>query len=717
MKDKINYFIDSILYSYAQILFSNRKWLGFIALIATLINPLVGLCGIYGLIISNSIALLLKFDKEKIKTGFYGFNGILFGLSIPFYFELNGQMFLLLTVFIVLTFFLSAVLEHYLAIAFNLPGLSLPFILSLYIFLIFISNYNTIFYNDLTNYKEIVFFNNLNYYITYYFKSFSIIFFQKSILSGMLLAIGVLFFSRVLFLNSIIAYTLNIFVLSIILPNYDLDILLITSFNSILTSFALGGTLILISRKTIPLLFLSTLMIIVFSIFFTKLLIPFYLPVLVLPFNLVVLSVIYSLKFRKEQTDLVLLYFAPGSPEENFYYHNNRKFRFDKFKLLFPELPVFGQWTISQGVNGSLTHKDRFKDAWDFTINDHTNKIYSNSGNILTDYYCFSLPVVASLAGNVVNVIDNIQDNNVGEVNLKNNFGNTIVIDHGSGLFSAVSHLKYKSSKVKVGDYVEKGQIIGACGSSGRSPYPHLHFQFQLTNKVGDKTYNFPISHFIEKTEDNYLLKTFDYPKENSLVTNLEVHKTIKKAFNLQFGDEFLVECSLNNLNFDEKWEIDVDINNNLFIKSNNSSMAYIYSVEKVFYITNFFGNKNSALYFFYLNSIKIPFMYKSFLSWHDEFPLHLVNKSWIRFLSEFFLMFGEQIKAFVKYEFSKNENEDNKFYIQSVTEIKGKGIFSFFKNKGVGELVISNEGEIDSYRYSNSNIQFNAKIKYLGDE
>lgn len=717
MKDKINYFIDSILYSYAQILFSNRKWLGFIALTATLLNPTVGLCGIYGLIISNSIAFLLKFDSDKIKSGFYGFNGILLGLSIPFYFELSGQIFLLLTVFIILTFFLSAVLEHYLATAFNLPGLSVPFILSLYIFLIFISNYNTIFYNDLTNYNEIELFNNFNNYIIYYFKSFGIIFFQKNIFSGILLAIGVLFFSRVLFLNSIIAYLLNIVLLNIILPNYDADILLITSFNSILASFALGGTLILISKKTIPLLFLSTLMIIVFSIFFTKLLIPFFLPVLVLPFNLVVLSVIYSLKFRKEQTDLVLLYFAPGSPEENFYYHNNRKFRFDKFKLLFPELPVFGHWTISQGINGSFTHKDRFKDAWDFVINDNLNKVYSNSGDFIADYYCFNLPVVATLAGNVVNVIDNIQDNNVGEVNLKNNFGNTIVIDHGSGLFSAVSHLKYKSAKVKTGDYVDKGQIIGACGNSGRSPYPHLHFQFQLTNKVGDKTYNFPISHFIEKFDDIYLLKTFDYPKENSIVTNIEVHKTIKKAFNLQFGDEYLVEYILNNHAFEEKWEVNVDINNNLYIKSNNSAIAYIYSVEKVFYITNFLGNKSSALYFFYLNSLKIPYMYKPFLNWHDEFPLHLINNSWFRFISEFFLMFGEQIKASVNYGFSKNENNDDKFHIQSTTIIKGKGIFSFFKKTGFGELIISSEGIIESYSYSNNNIQFNAKIKNLGDE
>ena len=716
MKEKINYFFDSIFFSYAQILFSNRRWLGAVALSATFIIPEIGIFGLAGLLLSNLIAILLKFDKEKIKIGFYGFNGILFGSAIPYFFEINTQILFFFVIFIIITFFISAVLEHYLATAFNLPGLSLPFIISLYIFLIFITNYNTVFYKNLTEFKEFVIFDSMADSVAYYFKSFAIIFFQKSILSGIMISVGILFFSRVLFINSIIAYVLNYFILSLIIPYYDHDLLLITSFNSILTSFALGGTLILISKKTIPLIALSTVMIIVFTAFFGKLLTGFLLPVVVLPFNLVVLSILYSLKFRKEQTDLVLLYFAPGSPEENFYYHNNRKYRFDRFKLLFTELPIFGEWFVSQGINGKLTHKQRFKDAWDFIIKDISNKEYSNAGDDLTDYFCYNLPVVAPLGGKIVALVDNVPDNTVNKINIKNNWGNTLVIEHASGLFSSLSHLKQKSIKVKQGDYVEKGDILAYCGNSGRSPFPHLHFQFQLTNKIGDKTYEFPISHFIEQKGDFYNLRTFDFPKENTKVSNIEVHKKIKKAFNLQLGDEFEIEYSLNDENFTEKWEVDVDINNQLFIKSDNNSKILLYQVEKVFYITNFFGNKKSALYFFYLLALKVPLMYKNFLVWEDEYPLHLVDKSLIRFISEFFLTFGEQIKSDVKYGYSINKQNDGKFHLQAETRTLGCNLFSFYKNIGNGELIIDGQGQFTEFIYKNNFNNFNAKFIYKED-
>jgi murein DD-endopeptidase MepM/ murein hydrolase activator NlpD len=52
--------------------------------------------------------------------------------------------------------------------------------------------------------------------------------------------------------------------------------------------------------------------------------------------------------------------------------------------------------------------------------------------------------------------------------------GNTVMIDHGEGLFSVYHHMN--SLSVNIGDIVERGQKIGEVGSTGFSTGPHLHF-------------------------------------------------------------------------------------------------------------------------------------------------------------------------------------------------------------------------------------------------
>ena len=66
---------------------------------------------------------------------------------------------------------------------------------------------------------------------------------------------------------------------------------------------------------------------------------------------------------------------------------------------------------------------------------------------------------------------------NAGIVKLAKNLfysGNHVIVDHGLGLFTNYSHL----SKIHVhsGQRVEKGQVIGYAGSTGRVNGPHLHW-------------------------------------------------------------------------------------------------------------------------------------------------------------------------------------------------------------------------------------------------
>jgi biotin carboxyl carrier protein len=58
--------------------------------------------------------------------------------------------------------------------------------------------------------------------------------------------------------------------------------------------------------------------------------------------------------------------------------------------------------------------------------------------------------------------------------------GNAIYIDHGMGLFSQYAHLS--ELRVKPGDHVKQGDIIGLVGTTGFSTGPHLHFTFWAHN-------------------------------------------------------------------------------------------------------------------------------------------------------------------------------------------------------------------------------------------
>lgn len=81
---------------------------------------------------------------------------------------------------------------------------------------------------------------------------------------------------------------------------------------------------------------------------------------------------------------------------------------------------------------------------------------------------------------------------NRGKVVLARSFiltGNTVMIDHGEGLFSVYHHLLNIS--VKTGDIAERGQKIGEVGSTGFSTGPHLHFM---------------ISHYLANLEPGYFL-------------------------------------------------------------------------------------------------------------------------------------------------------------------------------------------------------------------
>ncbi len=81
--------------------------------------------------------------------------------------------------------------------------------------------------------------------------------------------------------------------------------------------------------------------------------------------------------------------------------------------------------------------------------------------------------------------LDKLEDNKPGTLPDPSTFtkggnagvdGNSVVVDHGNGLYSFYAHLQPGSVQVEVGDKVKTGDQLGLLGNTGNSSAPHLHF-------------------------------------------------------------------------------------------------------------------------------------------------------------------------------------------------------------------------------------------------
>ncbi|WP_304344044.1 M23 family metallopeptidase [Chryseobacterium koreense] len=121
---------------------------------------------------------------------------------------------------------------------------------------------------------------------------------------------------------------------------------------------------------------------------------------------------------------------------------------------------------VYQGYNGKFSHQ----------------KINALDFNLKTGEKIF-----AAREGKVIEVVDH---NTSSCANIScAKFNNNIVIMHSDGSFADYAHLKYKGATVKIGDVVEKGQLIGFSGNTGFSNGPHLHFSVYLNRIDGKRDY------------------------------------------------------------------------------------------------------------------------------------------------------------------------------------------------------------------------------------
>jgi murein DD-endopeptidase MepM/ murein hydrolase activator NlpD len=71
-------------------------------------------------------------------------------------------------------------------------------------------------------------------------------------------------------------------------------------------------------------------------------------------------------------------------------------------------------------------------------------------------------------------------DGHVEFMGRKSGFGNVIMLRHGGAYETVYAHLSRYNRKLKIGDTVKQGQVIGYVGMTGLATAPHLHYEFRV---------------------------------------------------------------------------------------------------------------------------------------------------------------------------------------------------------------------------------------------
>lgn len=139
-------------------------------------------------------------------------------------------------------------------------------------------------------------------------------------------------------------------------------------------------------------------------------------------------------------------------------------------------LPISGRWRASEDRTRHHQKKGFAVYALDLNKTDAKGKLSKGRGKRLEDYYAWDAPFYAVAPGTVTEVREGFPDNEVGKIGDRAEKHNGVSIDHGEGEYSWYVHAKKGSIKVKQGDVVKQGQLLGTVGNSGGSAIPHLHF-------------------------------------------------------------------------------------------------------------------------------------------------------------------------------------------------------------------------------------------------
>lgn len=638
MREYLNILHQSVKNSYCSLVFSRDSWVGLALFVVTFFYPLSGLCGLFCGIMVNGLAVAFSMDRFKLTNGIYGFNAVILGLALGALFPPNMALCYMLLVSSVLLLLLMAGFETIFAKT-QLPYLVFPFLCCLW-FLLFLTqqkggdlfidcvlgdHFGMLSFGEysLSDISDHPIWLNLPDVISEYLISLSSVLFRQDIFLGLVMAIILLFYSRIAFLFTLTTHLFAYF----LYQTFGCELFHLPfscfGFNFILSALALSCYLVpsksalFCSWMIVPVELLA-----VFAS--TRCLAYFYLPAFSLAFCVVTVLFLSLLKRRTGSCAPHFSTFLERTPEDNLYYNQTNATRFRWYNYYPFSLPFYGEWKVSQGVDGAYTHQGLWRDAFDFVV-EVDGKQYQGDGASVKDYYCYGKPVLAPGDGTVVWVEDGVDDNLIGASNKVQNWGNYVVVKHWDGFYSLMAHLKRDSFLCEVGQNVKRGEELALCGNSGFSPYPHLHFQFQASPYAGTPTIPYPFVNYMKSGA----LVSCGVPEEGDSLTAM-AGETMRSPYCFYLGQEM---SATSDLYGEESWCVVEAYGYSYLWNKKSGAKAWFAIHDGIFEFQRYEGTKRCALYHFFLSNYKVITKNGEPWSLKEEMPLSVRRVGWWDFL------------------------------------------------------------------------------------
>lgn len=592
---------------YSDIFLIRNRILGIVVFLSTFVSLNIAANGLISIIGIYLFTYFLNAKKlDILEDSLLLYNPLLVGLSIGSLFKLDLTILFLNLCCSLLTYALTLFLRNIFS-KYELPVLSFPFsVVSMAIYgashdysnLFEIIDYQTNFIN-----VDISF---LPVFMTNYLKSLGAIIFYPNVVVGFVIFLSILMISRqVIFLSMLGHFFGHIFEHG--LSGGPLGGEYITySFNYILVAMAMGGVFLVPSRKTLIFVPFSIGLSVFLATSFNVLLRPLNIPVFALPFNLCVIVLVFLLKQLK-YSEIVKIF--GKTPEENFHFKCSSELNTTELPCI--SLPFRGRWNTYQSFNDIWTHQGRWQHALDFNIL-IDNKSFTGKGSRVEDYFAFGQEIYSPINGYVVAFQNEINDNNIGEVNHKDNWGNYIILRSVYGLYILIAHLQKTSVTKKIGDYVTVNDILGKCGNSGYSPEPHIHLQAQWSGFLGDDTTEFVIDKYVE----NNTIHRYSIPQKNALISTYEGEQLNLSNSNFVLGQKITFQVQGSKI-IQGQLIVKMCKKTGVFYFEDQFENKLYFSKDNDFiYFYNFEGQDDSVLKYLSLSCPLVPTKFYKGLSW-----------------------------------------------------------------------------------------------------